>query len=152
MIEARTVVFTEDDLDAHDSYDDFEPGEYQGTLVDVKETSSAATGNTGLRWIFQVRGLNFSITTWDKGRGGWKLAEVLRGLGESVEPGKPIRVVPSRYLGRTATVKIGVDPTSTNNYLTILRVLPSSVEPPSSEELVDLGSFMDDDDEDPYAA
>lgn len=137
MPEARTVTFTEDDLEARASYDEFEPGEYEGVLVDVKDVN-ATSGNTGLRWVFQVSGLDFSITTWDKGKGGWKLAEVLRGLGHPVEPGKPVRFVPQRLLGRKATVKIGYDRSANrDDFLTVLRVLPSAVEPPSEDTLFD---------------
>jgi len=150
MPEAITVTFTEDDLEAKTSYDEFKPGEYEGTLVDVRD-AKASSGNTGLRWVFQVDGLEFSITTWNQGKGGWKLAEVLRGLGEHIEPGKPVRVVPPRMLGRRATVKIGYDKSANrDDFLTVLRVMPAAVEPPNGTELVDF-SEPDDSEVDDFS-
>ena len=131
MPDAMTFTFTETDLEAKTSYDDFEPGEYTGVLTQIHD-AVAKTGNKGWRWEFTVQGLPFSTTTWFGGKGGWRLAEVLRGLGETVEPGAPVRLNPRSLVGKSATLKIGYDKSSNrDDFLTILRVLPQEVEAPS---------------------
>lgn len=123
--------FDQEDLEAKESYDDFEPGEYEGTLTAVKE-AKAKTGNVGLRWEFTVKGLTFSTTTWFGGKGGWKLAEVLRGLGEEIKPGTTYNENPNKLIGRKARLKIGYDKTANrDDFLTVLRVLPQEVEMPN---------------------
>lgn len=127
---AFTVTFTEDDLQGRQSYDEFEAGWYLGTLVDIKEVKATKTANTGKRWVFQVDGLNFSITTWDKGGGGWKLAEVLRGLGMDVTPGQPVSVNPARLLGTDANVYIDRED-SESKFMNVVRVRPADIEMPA---------------------
>lgn len=143
MPDAMTFTFTEDDLSGGASYDDFEPGEYVGTLVAIKDVQ-AKTGNTGLRWEFQVQGLTFSTTTWLKGGGGWKLAEVLRGLGKGIEPGQAVRVNPPELIGKNAMLKIGYDASSNRpDFLTVLRVIPEAIETSQTS----LFTFDDEDEE-----
>ena len=139
MSSARTLTFNAEELEAKASYDDFEPGKYTGTLVSIDD-AVANTGNTGLKWTFQVLGLNFFTRTWDKGKGAWKLAELLQGLGVEITPGVPVRLSPPQLIGRKAELSIGYERDS--EYLTILRVIPSG--PGEDATLFDMDDYRAD--------
>lgn len=125
--ETFTLDITEDDLIQTGLYDDFTPGDYEGILVAVKD-AKAASGNFGWKWVFQVKGLNFDITTWLKGGGLWKLGEVMASMGGELKPGSGQTLDPNLYIGSRAGVKIGKDPNQKNpkyaDRLVILRTFP----------------------------
>lgn len=119
-----TLDFTEEDLSPSGNYADFEAGDYRGVLTEVKD-AKANSGNVGYKWVFQVNGLPFDITTWLKGGGLWKLNEVISAMGGTLVKGD---FDPNLYVGSEAGVKIGKDPKQQDDRykdrLVILRTFP----------------------------
>lgn len=135
----RTLTLTEEDLKPRASYDDFEDGEYVGTLTAVEDINATTTDNTGWKWIFQVQGLDFNIVTWLKGGGLWKVNEVLNAFGDALEEGTA-RVDPTRHIGKQATVIIKTDPDSDRGFQNVTRVLPVAEKPELSDFAEDMGA------------
>lgn len=132
----RTITITEEDLTPRASYDGFKDGEYVGVLARVEDTEAKKTDNYGWRWVFVVQGLEFSITTWLKGGGLWKVNEVLGAFGDSLTAGTE-RVDPTRHVGKQATVIIKTDPSSERNFQNVARVLPLA-DKPTMEDFADM--------------
>lgn len=121
----HTLEFTEEDLKGGADYGNFEPGNYVGVLESVEDVTAASTGNVGWKWKFSVNGLLFDTVTWLKGKGVWKLNEIINSLGGSLEAGVGMRIDPMLYLGSRAGVAIGRDAKSKYpERLTILRTFP----------------------------
>lgn len=118
---------TEEDLTPTGNYDDFEPGDYEGVLTEVRDVEAKNTGNVGWKWVFVVDGLEFDTVTWLKGKGLWKLQEVVASLGGSLNIGGQT-VDPNMYIGQVAGLKIGKDANQKDDRykdrLTILRTFP----------------------------
>ena len=124
----RSLDVTEEDLgNGLGGYDEFVPGEYTGQLTNVEDVS-ANTGNYGWRWTFQVNGLDFTIVTWLKGGGLWKLQELIAAMGGDLKPGSGQTLDPNLYVGSRAGLRIGKDPNQKDDRykdrLTILRTFP----------------------------
>lgn len=88
------------------SYDDLEEGDYEATLVDVKDIT-ANSGNYGWGFEFVVQGLPLTTSLWLKGGGGWKIREVFNALGQPLAPGESTAALnPNQLIGRTCVVTI----------------------------------------------
>ncbi len=131
------ITFKESDFKERLSYDELEPGDYEGTLTDVKD-AEAKTGNVGWRFIFDVQGLPVSSTVWLKGGGVWKVREVFNALGMPIEPGTEVTTLdPNILIGRMCVVTIvkEASKTATNDdgtpriYTNVSRHTPFVAEP-----------------------
>ena len=107
MATPMNIPFTEADFQEAASYDDLEDkGEYIATLLEVTDVT-AASGNTGWGFVFDVKGLKITSKVWHKGGGKWKIREVFNALGQPIAPGQEVTFLdPNPLVGNQCVVVI----------------------------------------------